>query len=207
VQEQDSDEASPEEVVRYTAEINVDAMQGFAPGAPIGATRANVELWLAKGSMLPTRIEINLAGDDPVTALVEFSEYGREFVQPARPADATVARDFELPAADCAGDTFVACLEAQSGVTGTQPCEGAGRRICIVPLGRVSPALIEHLATHYREQYSLDVRVMKPAAIPEQYADPLRDQIDAHAIIEYYLGSLAPDAFFDLQATMIAVTA
>jgi predicted Zn-dependent protease len=166
-----------------------------------------VDLWLSANSMLPARIEIHVDGDDPATASVEFSGYGQQFMPPPHPANATAARDYELPAADCTGDTFAACLDAELGITGTQPCEGAGRRVCLLPLGRVSPALIEHLASHYRDYYALDVRVMPPAAIPVEYTDPLRDQIDANAVIQFYLPSVSHDAYFDLQATMIAVTA
>jgi predicted Zn-dependent protease len=202
----DEEGAADAGLTAYAAQINVEDLQGLAPAGKIGVTRADVELSLDAATGLPRKIVIRLGGRDGGTATIEYSAYGETVAQPERPAGATPVRDLQLPQADCTGDAFRGCLEAQAGIGGVSSCEGGERRLCLAPMGRVSPELIAHLAAYYRETYSLDVRVMPAAPVPSEYADPLRDQIDAGGLLEY-LGQLSPGAYNDSRATMIAVTA
>jgi hypothetical protein len=108
----------------------------------------------------------------------------------------------QLPEAECIGDAFADCLVAQTDITSTGMCESGGRRVCLLPLGHVSPALIQHLVTYYAEQYGLDVIVMPRTAIPSEVADDPRDQTDAVIMLEY-MAHLSPAAFADPGATVI----
>jgi predicted Zn-dependent protease len=99
------------------------------------------------------------------------------------------------------------CLNAHTGlqVIARDSCDGSGKRVCIAPLGDVSPALVQHLVGYYQDTYGLSVVVLRPAAIPRQMVDPLRQQVDAATLIEY-MGSLSPEAYADPNVVFIGLT-
>ncbi|MCH8920901.1 MAG: hypothetical protein IIA23_09420, partial [Chloroflexi bacterium] len=59
----------------------------------------------------------------------------------------------------CYGPDLDACLEAQTELAPyvSDTCEGEGRRLCFLPLGRVSAELVLGLAAHYEDQYGIQV--------------------------------------------------
>ena len=65
--------------------------------------------------------------------------------------------------------------------------------------------MIEHLAELYRSQYGLDVSVMTPEAVPAKMVNPLRQQIDVIALLDYTF-LLFPEAHLDPEAVIIGVT-
>lgn len=107
----------------------------------------------------------------------------------------------------CADSLFVPCLEAQLGLQSiaSDTCDGAGGRVCLVPLGQISVALVEHLVDRYRDDYGLTVIVLTPSPVPEGIVDPVRKQIDAVTMIEY-MGTLFPAAYADSEAVLIGMT-
>jgi len=84
-------------------------------------------------------------------------------------------------------------------------CEGTERRVCLVPLGRVSDDLVEHLVDHYLDEYGLEVRVLDNKSIPTDLVDPDRRQIGGIALIEY-MGTLFPEAYADPEAVLVGLT-
>ena len=207
-----------EDYLHYSGLINITELPsrdstdtGLLPFGVYTRT-GRIELWLDKETYLPRKI---LVGDGPaegeseasVDATFEFFEYDRPITLPAPPDNVRPLRDLQLPAAACVGAQFAPCLEAQAQL---QPiaqgsCEGAAKRLCLVPFGQVSPSLVQHLVDHYRDQYGLTVTVLTPSAVPEDIADPLREQVGGSALIDYMSG-LFPEAYHDPNAILIGLT-
>ena len=172
---------------------------------------AKVELWISSDTQLPFALEVRT--DIKVrnarlvtTAQYQFVSYNQPIEIPERPAETRPYRDLQFPDAGCTGDAFAACLEPQSYLEGTaNSCEGPGRRLCLVPLGQISPALITHLVDYYRAQYGLAVTVISPLAVPADFADPQRQQVDDDALTAYMDESL-PGSYNDPQAVLIGLT-
>jgi predicted Zn-dependent protease len=163
---------------------------------------AEVTLWIDTTSLLPVRFEARVRYDRIV---VEFLDYDLAVVAPDAPADARPFRDVQLPDAACIGSAFKDCLPAQAEISGSASCAGTGKRVCLVPLGQISAALVQHLVDTYRDDYDLDVTVLTATAIPPALADPQRQQVDADRLIEY-MGGVFPDEYRDPQVTLIGVT-
>ena len=73
-------------------------------------------------------------------------------------------------ASDCATDS---CLGAQDELTpgSVESCGDSEARVCIAPLGWVSPELVRHLVDHYRDQYGLTVSVLTPECYSGELAE------------------------------------
>ncbi|MCH8346407.1 MAG: hypothetical protein IIC87_05700, partial [Chloroflexi bacterium] len=93
--------------------------------------------------------------------------------------------DLSYESPPCYGPDLDACLEGQAELElyTSDTCEGEGRRLCFLPLGRVSPDLVLYLAAYYEDQYGIQVSVLTPSDIPKELVDPLRGQIDAGTLI------------------------
>ena len=107
----------------------------------------------------------------------------------------------------CYQSDFERCQEAQQELepVGQESCAGQGRRVCLVPLGQVSPGLVQHLVDHYREQYDLSVAVLRPLAVPDAVVDSSRGQLGGSALIEYMRNEF-PAATADPNAVLIGLT-
>jgi hypothetical protein len=59
------------------------------------------------------------------------------------------------------------CMEAETSLTemSTPTCGEFPPRVCLAPLGRVSPELVTHLVEYYEGEYGLSIQVITPAAI------------------------------------------
>ena len=112
---------------------------------------------------------------------------------------------YEYP--PCYGPHLDACLEAQTELAPyvSDTCEGEGRRLCFLPLGRVSPELVLGLAVHYEDQYGIQVSVLTASDIPTELVDPIRGQIDAGTLVDYAV-SLRPEEYGDSDVVLIALT-
>jgi predicted Zn-dependent protease len=107
--------------------------------------------------------------------------------------------------APCSGTRFAGCLDAEHAIVSNGSCDG-GFRVCLVPLGKVSPELMQHLVDYYGTQHQLQVTVARPAAIPSEILDPARpDQVNAPTLADY-LEPLVPGAFADVDTTIIGIT-
>ena len=184
-------------------------MGSRSPGS--AQATAQVEFWLHKDTYLPGRVRISVSaagqsgsGGD---ATFDYFDYNQQITLPEPPKDTRPWRDLQLPEAPCTGSEFASCLEAQSELQSIsrQSCEGSERRVCLVPLGQVSPALVQQLAVHYRDQYGLSVTVLTPVAVPADIANPLREQVDAGMLIDY-MGQLFLDEYADANAVLIGIT-
>ena len=136
--------------------------------------------------------------DDFDTGDLERLDY-RIVIEPA-------AGELENGYPPCTGPETASCLETQTELQSIArgSCDGSERRVCIVPLGKVSPALVEHLVDHYADEYGLRVTVLTPGAIPQDMVSPQRNQIDAPTLGEY-MGTLFPDAYRDPNAVLIGL--
>ena len=187
---------------RYSGSIKVSDLDSLFPEGTSRREVADVDLWLHKGSGLPATIEITRRESH---ATIEFTDYDQLASAPAAPPGARPLRDVEFPSAPCTGSELAACLEAADDVHGSDSCEGSGRRICLVPLGRISSSLVDHLVNHYRDQYGLDVTVLGPASVPAELEDPLREQVDGIALVDYMV-RLFPNEDSDPDAVLIGIT-
>jgi predicted Zn-dependent protease len=107
----------------------------------------------------------------------------------------------------CYGPDFDRCQEAQAELApiAQDSCAGEGRRVCLVPLGQVSPELVQHLIAHYQEEYGLPVTVMRPPAVPDEVVNSDRGQVSGEAIVDYFLGDF-PEMSLDPNAVVIGLT-
>ncbi|MGE0057986.1 MAG: hypothetical protein AB7T32_08380 [Dehalococcoidia bacterium] len=80
--------------------------------------------------------------DDPIPAATVAVQRGPECQEPdeCRIASAALRRAYNDPNA----------------------CDGAGARVCLVPMGDVSKELVDAIVAHYRRQYGLVVHVAQP---------------------------------------------
>jgi len=111
------------------------------------------------------------------------------------------------PQPHCTGENLDLCLPAQTLLEplASDTCEGTEKRLCIVPLGQVSPALVKHLADHYRSEYGLTVVVSTPAAIPRDLVNREREQIEVDGLLRL-MASVFPDTYADPDTVMIGLT-
>jgi predicted Zn-dependent protease len=218
IEQLDDETIDGEDYLHYSGLIDIRDLPSRDPSdtdlLPFGVyTRTErIELWLDKETYLPRKLHVGGGpaegeSEPSVDDTFEFFEYERPITSPAPPENARPLRDLQLPAAACVGAQFAPCLEAQAEL---QPiaqgsCDGAAKRLCLVPLGQVSPSLVQHLVDHYRDQYGLAVTVLTPSAVPEDIADPLREQVGGSALIDYMSG-LFPEAYHDPNAILIGLT-
>lgn len=169
----------------------------------------DVDLWLHWGNFAPRRVETGPITDESGAARLtfDFVDYNEPVTIAERPPDAQPVRDLQLQEAPCTGDALAACLQAQAPLSSlaSPTCAGAGRRVCLVPLGRVSVLLVEHLVSYYQDEYGLPVTVLPPQPVPQRLINAQRGQADADPLIEY-MGSLFPGAYSDPDAVLIGLT-
>jgi len=198
-----------ESYLRYIGSMD---LKEFDPDAPSGQKgTVGVQLLLDRDDYLPRTVRIittvkdedGFSRTEDVTQ--EFFDYNEPVTPPERPADVRTWRDLQLPDATCIGDQFAGCLEAQALLQATGACAGPERRICLVPLGQISPELVQHLVGHYRDTYGLAVEILTPMAVPAELADPLREQVDAATLIGY-MGGFFPEPYGDENAVLIGIT-
>jgi archaemetzincin len=208
VEERGEETIDGEAFLHYAGDVDFNTAYPDAPEIADGEVHA--DLFLRESDYLPRRVRVVTIFELGEAKLVEdatfdYRDYNQPLTPPERPAQVSPWRDLEFPEAACIGENFERCLGAQTSIAATGACDGTDRRICLVPLGQVSPPLVEHLAAHYRAEYGLSVSVLTPIAVPGDLADPLREQIDAATLIDY-MGSFFPEAHSDPNAVLIGVT-
>lgn len=109
--------------------------------------------------------------------------------------------------APCHDEDFDRCRAAKRELQpiAQDSCAGDGKRVCLVPLGQVSPELMQHLVDHYRDQYGLTVTVLRPLGIPKYVVDSDRRQVGGSALINSMLGAF-PDELADPNVVLIGLT-
>jgi predicted Zn-dependent protease len=120
---------------------------------------------------------------------------------------ATGCTEWLAPRPVCRGENLDLCLPAQTLLEPltNETCEGTEKRLCIVPLGQVSPALVSHLADHYRSEYGLTVEVLTPTAITADLVNREREQIEVDGLFRL-MASVFPDTYADPDTVMIGLT-
>ncbi len=210
-----------EAYLRYVGTIDDGERSGGAATIVLGPltlytdeSSIKAELWLHKKTYLPRKMLVierfSAGGFGPsfsTHTTFEFLDYGEPVTVPEPPANVRPWRDFELHDAPCSGSKLTSCLEAQSELlsASSDSCAGEGKRICLVPLGQISPALVQHLGNYYRDQYGLTITVLTPHAVPVSSLDPLREQFGAEMLIAHMEG-LFPEAYRDPNVVLIAIT-
>jgi len=128
-------------------------------------------------------------------------------------ADEAAPRDEATPGeADdqyplCSRSAQRACLEAQTELEplASGSCDGFGRRICFVPLGRVNPRYVFQLVDYYAAEYELEIGLLTPSSIPEEAIDPGRNQVDGPSLADY-MERLFPADAVDPDVVLIGLT-
>ena len=107
----------------------------------------------------------------------------------------------------CYDEDFERCQEAQDELQpiAQDSCAGDGKRVCLVPLGQVSPELMQQLVGHYEEQYGLTVTVLRPLAIPDLVVNSDRGQLEGGALLGFMRGTF-PDESADPNVVLIGLT-
>lgn len=210
-----------EAYLRYVGTINGGEHSGGAAPIILGPltlytdqSSIEAEMWLHKKTYLPRKMRVSerfsaggFGRSFSIHTTFEFLDYGEPVTVPEPPADARPWRDFALHDAPCSGPKLNSCLEAQSELlsASSDSCAGAGKRICLVPLGQISPALLQHLGSYYRDQYGLTITVLTPQAVPKSSLDPLREQLGAEMLIAH-MEEIFPEAYRDPNVVLIAIT-
>ena len=205
VEKLSNDHVEGRQLLRYSGSTRLDVLPGFSSSD----TEAEVILSLDAETYLPHEVEFRGAEDGLEFRFVfEFLDFDRPLGIPDAPDDVRPYRDLQFPEAPCTGSDFMPCLGAQTELNATseQACAGTARRLCLVPLGRVSPELVQHLVSYYREEYGLEITVLTPLAIPADSVDPLREQVDADILMRHVAAAF-PNAYQDRQAVLIGLTA
>ncbi len=205
--------------LRYAGAVDLTESSSEAPQDVIGLRpfgiiegTLDIELWLHEETYLPRKMHVSVGSvggesNSLTDATFEFFEYDQPITLPDRPEGTRPWRDLDMPEAPCTGAVFAQCLKFQKQLQpiAQDSCQGADKHVCLVPLGQVSPALVQHLVDHYRDQYGLPITVLNPCAVPPDIANPLRGQIDAATLIRY-MGSLFMDEYSDPNAVLIGIT-
>ena len=99
------------------------------------------------------------------------------------------------------------CMEAETSLTemSTPTCGEFPPRVCLAPLGRVSPELVTHLVEYYEGEYGLSIQVITPAAIPEGLMNEDRGQVDILDLQELMLTRF-PGGWDNSYSVVIAIT-
>jgi predicted Zn-dependent protease/outer membrane lipoprotein-sorting protein len=172
--------------------------------------RQTAHLWLHEKTYLPRRLEVEFASDGAnARVTVEFLDYDLPPALPDPPQAARPWRDLELPTAPCTKEAFTSCLASQTALEDIagRPCEGATKVVCLVPLGQIDPELVRQLVNYYTDVYGLSVIVTKPSEVPLEFADPLREQVNADALMEEVYFSIVPEAgFSSVPPVVIGIT-
>jgi predicted Zn-dependent protease len=210
IEQLDDQTVDDESYLRFIGSADIREVEPDAPSTLEGTL--DVQLLLDKDDYLPHTLRIVRIVEDSefrseTTTVQEFFDFGKALTPPERPAQVRPWRDLQFPDAPCTGEAFETCLPRQSAIEprGESACLGSGRRVCLLPLGQVSPGLIERLVQHYKTQYGLDVSVMTPQEVPADMADPLRQQIDVVALLDYMFVTF-PEAHLDPEAVIVGVT-
>ena len=206
----------PEETIEgvvfyhYFARLDFEMVYPEAPANVSGEVEA--DFFLNKTDYLPRRVRIVTTYEFENSKLVEdstfdFREYNGAIIHPARPAEARPWRDLQAPEALCAGEQLSRCLQTQTELeaVGRETCQGERRRICLVPLGQISPELVLHIAEVASVEYGLEVTIMLPKPLPEALVDDLRGQVEGSSLINH-LGDLYRPEYDDPQVVLIGVT-
>ncbi len=191
---------------RYRGGLDLSGLPFFGNGTA-NLPSATATIWIDATTALPVRVEIEAGGRDGFRLTLDLSAYGESAKAPDKPVDVRPLRDLQFPDAACTGPALPACLEAQTALTNTSPsCLPANvRRVCLVPLGKISVKLVDDLVAYYQQQFGLTVTVLTPQPIAAKLEDPLRQQIDAGFLMDY-MGERFPDANSDPSAVLIGVT-
>ena len=113
-----------------------------------------------------------------------------------------------LPDPGCRGGDLAGCLPAQESlVTQSQPnCPGTEKRICIVPLGQISPELVQELVSYYEKTYGLRIGILTPLALPQALVNEDRQQIDTNDLNQYVMSKLPASVTVDPGVRVIGLT-
>jgi predicted Zn-dependent protease len=207
-----------ETYMRYGGTINPTESSSENPSDTIGlrpfgiAGTLDIELWLHEETYLPRKMHVSVRSvggesNSLTDVTFEFFDYDQPITLPERPEGARPWRDLDMPEAPCTGAAYAQCLEFQDQLQSIaqDSCKGTDKHVCLVPLGQVSPALVQNLVDYYKGQYGLTITVLTPSAVPADIADPLREQIDAATLISY-MGSLFMDEYSDPNVVLIGIT-
>jgi predicted Zn-dependent protease len=196
--------------MHFSGEVPFDEMGAESGFFSDAAGVFQVDLWVDKETKLPHRMLISAGVDADVDMHTETTidfVYNEPVIVPMPPADSRDWRNLEPPYAPCTGWDLDECLDAQTELNdiAKPTCDGPGRRICLVPMGRVDPDLVRQLVEYYQAQYGLNVTVLTPLDVPEKYVDDERRQVAANTLLSHF-GMYNREAWDDPEAVLIGVT-
>lgn len=115
--------------------------------------------------------------------------------------------DLEAPAAarrDCLA--FDGCRaaseELKRAYNDPNACDGAGARVCLVPMGDVPKDIVDGLVAHYKKDYGLTVHVAKPLDLRTGF--DRRTQLEESLVHSYLYGAYRKYAI-DKAVTLIGL--
>jgi predicted Zn-dependent protease len=112
--------------------------------------------------------------------------------------------------APCSGPNVDSCLspppELQAPTLDRSACEGSERRVCLVPLGAVSPGLLDSLVAYYKRELDLEVRILPGVVLLEQFMDQERQQFDTGFLVRQVEGAATWEISSDPNVILIGIT-
>ena len=103
------------------------------------------------------------------------------------------------------------CLEPSSELLAAYPGDACndggdnGTRLCMATLGDVDAELVAHLVGYYASEYGLHVRVLRPMAIPDDFAGLPYSQYSANWLMDL-VDSAYPAVTRDGRARLVILT-
>lgn len=187
--------------VRGEAKLT-DFWRAWAAGA---GESAMVDVVVNTNSGVPERVTVEVSGKQGFTAKLVYGPWETDGNFPQPPADARPLKEAQYPDADCNGHKLGGCLAAATGIDGAASCAGAGKRVCLAPLGNVDADLVRHLVDHFAGEYGLSVTVLQPAPLPASLVNPKRGQIGDDALLGE-LERLYLDDYGNPEVVLIGIT-
>ncbi len=198
------------------SDVGPDEIDGATYLHYVGETSepdADVQLWLRQDDYRPIKVEIatkDRRAQFSSLATYEFFDYDNDSLTYPEPPPNAEPYVSELPYdIQCYDDDYERCLAPQEALFSvSQPaCEGKGRRVCLVPVGQVSPELVTGITSFYREQLGLQVGIMTPLAVPADIYGSRGQQIDGSELIDWMAAQLPDErGWVDPEVVMIGIT-
>jgi hypothetical protein len=115
---------------------------------------------------------------------------------------AVTATEAHLPRCRLADECRMASAELRRAYPDAQACDGAGARVCLVPMGDVPKDLVDAIVAHYRNEYGLPILVARPLDLRPGF--DRRSQLE-ESLVHRYMYDAYREYAVDRSVTLIGI--